>query len=635
MSIDPNKDYPQGPSPPAPEHRTKDIKLDGKTFKIPLSFRPGEGINASPFESAKLLDLTAPLGNLSGLTYGVEFQLGKWGYIVKKFDHSLEVSPVFTEYYTRTMDEKRKIEGQIKSGFASLSQAVQDFELLNHDVRRYREYMQRFQKISNITKKMEELKKKKNSENIEKIEKELESAQHVIRAMFVDQVDAHTGEGMSMRSIAPRWPTVISDFMELTDKDTEVDGIRIKLDTSRAEAVILKTKNDLFIKWKEFFLETIQERYKYLTRMKLSRKASIDEYRNEIRPLLSRYKAIKEFREDSDTTKFLKTHFFRQDSQAISSSLTEIWAWRPFIVREEPFPASRESWNPITLKEAGFNQVERDILKNNNTNSIPPMPAVPVMDKFIRGFLLQIEATYGVKLTVIDVVDQIKSINKMFEHPERGSPTGPTGPRWEFSPYYVLVKLPLTRTAVKLPSGVSLEDLWIDGFQAWNATQNIIIMKMLEKLAIEKQLEYEIEVLLGEGELKGGIYRKLDEILREEFEFFGSSDDDKKEMKKYSYLPFKEFLVDGEIEEEKEEPKADKEKLKTDFEKFRKSIKTSTSKTSNFMSKMFGLNLMWSYPGPYEKMMFERMTKMMQRGPGEAFTNIDIFLKRGVGVQGV
>ena len=41
---------------------------------------------------------------------------------------------------------------------------------------------------------------------------------------------------------------------------------------------------------------------------------------------------------------------------------------------------------------------------------------------------------------------------------------------------------------------------------------------------------------------------------------------------------------------------------------------------------------MIAYPGPYEKLMQQRMTKMMQRAPGIAFRDIDLWLKKAGGV---
>jgi len=41
---------------------------------------------------------------------------------------------------------------------------------------------------------------------------------------------------------------------------------------------------------------------------------------------------------------------------------------------------------------------------------------------------------------------------------------------------------------------------------------------------------------------------------------------------------------------------------------------------------------MFLYPGPYEKFMHERMSKMMQRGPGLAFLAVDTWFKKSAKV---
>jgi len=69
--------------------------------------------------------------------------------------------------------------------------------------------------------------------------------------MFIDQVDINLPEGVSMRSIAPRWPTIIADFQQLSDEEDTTEKIKKKIDVSKAEAVILATKVRLFKKWKK------------------------------------------------------------------------------------------------------------------------------------------------------------------------------------------------------------------------------------------------------------------------------------------------------------------------------------------------------------------------------------------------
>lgn len=612
-----------GPCPPEKYSPSKEVIIkdpktgEKKTVKCPVSFLPGEGITAQPWESHKLLDLTVPLGPGSGLIYGLDFQLTKWGYICSKVETSIAVSPVFTEYYNKTIMEKNKIGNQITQGFASLTQAIQDYELLAHDLRKYKEYMDRFQKVERIKLKIKDLEEPKNSGNKEeadKLKKELFDAQHILKAMFVDQVDAHTGDSVSLRGIAPRWPTVIGDFFDLHDEDDTTDKIMKRLDIPKAEGIILKTKNQLYVDWKKMFLETLIDRYARLKRMTLARRASIKDYRDDLRPLLSRYKAIKEMRASPEARKDLeRLRFFRPDTQAISLDKKVLWAWRPFIVREEPFPASRESLNNIDLRTAGFNKEEIKFLKEKGIHEIPAMPAVPVMDKFIRGFLVRINDKYGVNFTVKNIVDKIKEINKKFQHPKPPTEVS-EGPRWEFSPYYMFLHIPILRTVIKTPDGATLENLWFQGMYVRNETQNMIICRMLELDAINKQTENEIAALIGD--IDPNTLKEVDRIVKEDYP---------------------EFYIEDEEEKKKaiEEKEKKAEKLKEKFQNLKEKKKQFQLGLEKLLLKLGIEHLTFVYPGPYEHLMYERMSKMMQRGPGVEFDIVDRYLKKGAGVPGV
>ena len=65
-----------------------------------------------------------------------------------------------------------------------------------------------------------------------------------------------------------------------------------------------------------------------------------------------------------------------------------------------------------------------------------------------------------------------------------------------------------------------------------------------------------------------------------------------------------------------------------DFENFKE-------KSKQILAKLGLDELLWAYKTPYEKLMFERMSKQMQRGPGVAFSEVDRFLKKKAGVPGV
>jgi len=574
--------YPVGPLPPV--------------ANAPPGFRmlPGEGINAAPFEAEKILDLTVPFGQGSSMIAGLAFQLGRWGYESTKMYEAIEVSPQFTEYYNKVITEKSRIGTEIKNGFMSVSKAVEDFELLDHDIRKYQEYLDYFQEW----KKAEEANDKE----------EEKKAMHTIRAMFVDTIDIHTGEGVSMRSIAPRWSTIIADFLALSDEEDTPDKIQKKIGITKAEAVILTTKNKLFKEWRDkLFFPTVKTRYQSIKHLLEARRRSVKEYIEDLRPLISRYKAIGELRESAEWRRSLnRIAWFHPQSQAMSIDFHELWAWKPFVV-EEVFKAPRESYDTYTFKEAGFNENEIRELKENEKKDIPALPVKPIVDKWVRKIIEQIEKEYGIKITAMDIYKIVKDLNDHYLHPLRSaSQTGTKmGFRWPYSPYFVFVQLPIMRIVIKSPDGSLFEDIWIQPMKTYNCTQNIMIGRLLEVEAKNKKAEQDISLLIGESAEVGNVIEKTKDVLEQRYPEI--------------YL------------EKDEKGKIPKKQITEKVDKTKDIVKDLREGIAKFFDS-FGIKLMFAYPGPYEKLMQQRMTKMMQRAPGIAFRDIDLWLKKAGGV---
>lgn len=606
-----------------PDPRVPPKKLDKFGITIDLNMFPGEGINAAPFETRSLLDFTFPLGGGTGVVYGILFQLGKWGYDVFRTNNSITVTPMFTEYYQKTIEEKRKLEEQMKAGFASLTTAIGDYELLAHDLRKYKEYLDYFKDIETAKNELEDARRKKDKKKIEEAEEKLKRAKHVLRAMFVDMVDAHTGEGISMKTIAVRWPTIITDFMSLTEDYDDPKEIRKALrdGISMAEATILATKCKLFKEWLTYFYDVVKERYARLKSMTEARKKSIEEYREAMKPLITRYKEIN----DMTTAPFLKTlHFFRPDSQAISIDSTTIWAWRPFI-SPDIFRPARGGYDRVTFKEAGFYNLAKYYIKGRTKEekekerekiilqikelekeekTVPLLPALPIIDRPLIAIIRQIELEYDVEITPRILYQKIKELSNRFVPPDLASPTK-AGIRWPFSPYFIFVEMNIDRTVIKLPSGDTIEDIWIEPLKTYNSTQNIILGRILELWAKTQKSEREVELLLGIKIEQNNKFIEMEDIGKEDYpEIFSKKD--KVEPKKNLSIPKNSFS---------------------------ESIEDLGLKISEFLRK-FGIDARFFYAGPYEKLMSERMSKMMQLGPGRTHGTITEYLKKAAGVPG-
>jgi hypothetical protein len=530
------------------------------------------------------------------------FQLGKWGFQSFKVQESIFVSPINKGYYELVIGEKEKLSQQIKSGLASIAQAYADLELILHDLRKYREYVSLFNKI----KKVEVLKNKKKSEEEIKIaEEEAKRATQTLRSIFIDQVDIHTdlpNTPIALRSIASRWPTIISDFMKL-EKETSPE--EIKLDVSYAEKVVLATKNKLFLSWLEMFESTVKQRYERLKELAIARENSVKEYKEMLKPIIARYKMINDMLSSPEGRTSIVRSFFRPDAQAFSLDSMVVWAWKPFAP-EEKWKASREYFDKIPAKEAGFTDEEiREIRKRtgkkyiDENGMIEALPIEPSIDRIVRKIKGEIEEEYKVKITIEDLFEARRRLLNRY----KAGPEGVGGITWPFSPYFVFVEIPMLRTVLVLPDGTQIEDLGIENLKTYVKTQNIIIGHILEIIAREKVLENYISSLLGEfGFDKEGRIKRVEDILKEEFPFI------------YAEGEAEEFL---EVKKGKEEKKG---------------------KAFDFISKIldyFGIQLSFfrAY-GPYEHNVTHRIAKYYFKYSGTIFNLIKNYLNASFKVPG-
>jgi len=442
----------------------------------------GEIYHVAPYNQRPLLDFTSPPGKCSATLFGFLFYLAKWRFKVVQAASVMEVSPVHSQYYQMTIQQKQQLESQIKSGLASVTSAVSDFELLFHDLRKYKEHVDLFEKIDRG-------KREKN----EMLVKEGEQS---LKAIFIDEVDVHTGEGIALKLIAPRWPTIIADFMEMDDGDRDPKSIAKNHNVSEAEGVVLATKNKLYIEWKRIFRQTVLDRFNRLFAMSKARKNSIDEYKNMLKPYITRYKSITELGSSQWGRGFLRGGSWAAPSaQAVSIDRSIIWAFKSFHppdiyragvetfrgekvdARRMPFPPEfREKIgkNFNALKDEGLDKVEISI------NGIEPL------DKYVIGLMPHIERHYNVKLTPVDVLTVRRDFFNTCK--EYG---------W-FDPYFGVLDMTITRQTVRLQDGSELEDITIFPFLPYVDTQNVMLLRMLELKAQEKALERYISEMIGE-----------------------------------------------------------------------------------------------------------------------------------------
>ncbi len=390
------------------------------------------------------------------------YRIAKWHWQAEKADEYIMLTPNPPPAFAPVLAQKEKLEGQIKSGLASAAQAVADYELLKHDERKYREILDYFK----MGKKDE----------------------HVLRALFVDRVDAYTGEGYSMITMAKRWPTIISDFIKMKSEWRETDKIKKELRVSQAEAVVLKTKNELFLEWKKLFFPDVRDRYARIKNLVESRRRSVDQYRDWLKPYLERFKRIREVSEipgrvAEDMTNILK---FAQTPEG--EIWAKLWIWKP--IKPE------EMGKPLYLRGQG--------------HEIDPY------DDWVREQQKIVEKKYGVTFSEDDVRDLIEDWTMPGYTKKKGEVvTVHPGPK--FDPryiYYIFIDMDYNVGYKRGSTGpMVVEDQYFH-FHPFLLSQNALVLFLLELEAKRRAFEREINELIGVKEIE----REITESIEDEFE---------------------------------------------------------------------------------------------------------------------
>jgi hypothetical protein len=392
------------------------------------------------------INYTGPPGSCSDLLYKFTFQIPKWGYGIAKVDEWIEVSPTNREYYDRTLAMKDQLSNQIKQGLAHAATAVSDFELVNHDVRKYKEIMGYF-----------------NDKN-----------EHSLRAMFIDQIDVHNG-GMAMVQMVQRWSTLIMDFQQLTDDDISVDGIAKRLKIPKAEAVILKTKNLLYKEWKKLFKTATVSRYERLLALVHAREKSIDEYKEWLKPYVVRFKRLRAGHSDKDARHDMLKSFVDITGQTTFTNYIRFWTWKFFKPVETRKAAIEKTTKWWVEPYDRFTRENFVIHPTKGLAAIYPW----LLDPWKPG-------VKGKEFTADKLVEKLKKrIEAGLEAPAMRS----------YYMYYSFNDLIVKRVGIRTPTGEQ-EDITFN-MKGYLYSQNIMLVKRLEMKCREIELNRYIDTILG------------------------------------------------------------------------------------------------------------------------------------------
>ena len=511
------------------------------------------------------LNFTGKPGQASSLYYSLFSQLPKWGWNIVKVDEWIEVSPTHREYYDRTAATKQMLESTIKTGLATAAQSVADYELMAHDLRKYREILGYF----------------------------AEGDEHVLKSMFVDQVDVHTdmpGQPLSMRAIAPRWPTIIADFLSLTDDDTDVEKVSKNKNISRAEAVILVTKNKLYKEWKTLFLDAAKTRYKTIRGLVEGRRKSIQEYRNWLKPYIARFRMTRLGGERPEIRAESLKSFADITGMATFSNNVRLFAWKPFKTAEVRKPAT-EIKNDFALYPYDEYIREKLILDKKGLAKTYPWLrnarnyCVRCKEYFASGVLecpdcgsLLIERTLADEIVEKHILKSWKNMEMSLDPNEL---------------YYIFMDFDVLRVGARLPIG-EIEDITFT-IKNFVISQNVLLVKLLELKCREIELEHYIDEMLGVRVED----RDLDEILTADFPAFA----EKKDLSEYN--------------------------------KFVKGLRDTSDAYTGFLKKVKTpkiKNLMFLKQGNYERDFKDRITQNYLKIAGAQYGGIVGFIKSLMGV---
>jgi hypothetical protein len=450
-------------------------------------------VSAAGIDQRRTVNPVALAGQSDIIYNVVVYRIAKWHWNILKADEYIMIQPTAPPGNVPLMMQKEKLESHIKAGLASAAQAVADYELLKHDERKYREILDFF--------------------------KMGQKDEHVLRALFVDRVDAHTGEGFSMISMTRRWPTIIGDFIKMKSEWRDTETIMKELKVSLAEAVVLKTKNELFLEWKKLFFPDVKDRYARIKNLLEARKRSVDEYRDWLKPYVEKYRRIKEVTEIKPSANL--TNPLALIHSPWGGIFVKLWVWKP--IRPE------EMGKPLYIDM-----------------EIDPY------DKFVKKWLKKIEKKYNVKF--YDSKEEVEKLKKEGKpiHPyhiivrdklDYYMRPGKKGDILTEHPaplmdkrhiYYMFIDLDYELLLVKSATGpLEMED------QYWHIhpfiiSQNVLLLLLLEHEAKKLAFERYVNELIG--------VKEVEEEIRKEVEAEFEEKPEKKKEKKDYIKSFKEFM---------------------------------------------------------------------------------------------
>ncbi|MEM5813064.1 MAG: hypothetical protein QXL09_02055 [Candidatus Aenigmatarchaeota archaeon] len=512
----------------------------------------GKALLIQPLDQYIILNPTMPIGSFQNLYYGTIGFLTNSEFLVKKVDEWIEVSPVHKAYYDLVLGEKERIEIKIKTVLDDMIKHISDLELLEHDLRRYKEFLDYIEK----------------------------NDEHSLKAIFIDQVDFHAGEGapgrlsMSFMQQQNIFPTIIQDFYEMESEEDLEKKDRLK-GLPKVEKDMLLTKWRSYQEWKSLFGSEVKRRYERLKELIDSKRAMIEQTREWIKPYIARHKLLEEGLSRSSARKEAISSLWHVVGEQTSEEVITLWAWKQFEV-EEFFKAPGEI---LALRNVRPDDewTKEHLIFHEELGLKQKYPWIT--EKWVENAIKEI-------MEKDDLMITRRRVEKRYL-------------------YYGFLEIIFDKRTLRTPQGKEIEDIDII-VRCYLMSQNVLLVKLLELKAKEEEFERYINKLLG-------LESKL-ELERLRKELTGMKKEEKIRYLSRNFSKLTEQEIKAKLEAIGEH--VDIEEVKRYMVKKKKKFYEPLLKAWEKFSDFFGLDFRFMKKGPYEKDFENRITKFYLVGTG-------------------
>lgn len=515
----------------------------------------GRAVLIHPLNQNLILETIGPLGTWTDLYWGVVGLLINMEFNFKKVDEWIEISPIHKAFYDLVSSQKEALERKVKGSIDEIIKQVGDLELLEHDLRRYKEFKDYFDA----------------------------NDEHSLKAVFIDQVDYYTGEGtpgrLSMVFFQQQniFPTIIQDFYEMESEDDLKKGRLARL--PKVERDVLLTKWRAYQEWKKLFRREVEKRYERISQLVESKRKMIEAMREGIKPYIARLRLLQQGLQRANIRKERVTTPFYPGVEATSQTVITLWAWK-------------EMAPPEMYKAPGEYLALRKDLRPDDPWTMKHL----ILNEEVG---LKAKFRWITKDWVKQKIHEIMYVDDWFKARKR------TQKKYM---YYVLLELIFDKWTCRSATGSEIEDVMVTVRSYW-MSQNVLLVKLLELKAKEEEFEWYIDELLG-------IRRKPEEKSRKErMEEITKEIEERKEKIKKLREEMAKLSNAKEIKSKKDEIKklrSEIAKLNNELKELKKQEISKIEKIRDKIGDFFdtlGFRIRFLGRGPYEYRFDKRVTK--------------------------